>query len=178
MARSLAILATLPDHRLLGEEVENTSSSLTDASNSQTSVQLMKQSIIAIPFILLYSLFVGSVSAQSCHPPGRERDMFVGWVKYEVSVDSGNTYQDARRTRVSLPYGDSSTVMLRTDSLTCANAFTAIRAATSPSTVVETPMVVKVGNKYVVSDSRMRAGEWRIGFVFDSTWTSLTSFTF
>lgn len=122
-----------------------------------------------------------SVFGQSapCQPSNSMNSHFHGMILYTVTADTSDHEEMARRTRRSMVALDSTDVSLKTDSPTCTSARTAMRAMFSvgadsiihPDSI--TPLVVKIGPNYAVTEYRIKSGEWTAGVTFDSTWTAI-----
>jgi hypothetical protein len=83
-----------------------------------------------------------------------------------------------KRRFMSLPSMDTALVVLRVDSLTCAQALVAYRGVVSPLPDTLSPIVVRAGNFYVVGDPHARAGEWTDGVTFDTLWVKVKHFEY
>lgn len=79
---------------------------------------------------------------------------------------------------MALPSMDTSLVTVKTDSLTCAQARTAFLAVITNDPDTVTPIVVRAGNYFVVSDPRAKSGTWKNGVTFDTLWVKVAHFDY
>ena len=131
--------------------------------------------VSVLTILLLTSIATASAAAQSCRPIDDESEMLLWWVRREARGEADDA--DARLKRLHLDRLDSTQVVYVKTAAICALADSAIRAW-RPDYPPKSLIVVQAGTKLVLSDPSKRAGEWRLGYVFDSSGQYLTGFSF
>ena len=112
---------------------------------------------------------------KSYQPPCRTADSTSSDMQhlYRLIAVQTDSLSTSDRQQAALPANiDSTTVQLVSDSTTCRLAFNAYSSVVHTPPTVQPIDLIRFGNRYVVTDHVLRAGEWAAHITFDSTFSS------